>query len=569
MRTSMKNNRQVPLSRRACDACKRRKIKCDGALPSCAFCRISALQCTFEIAPKKRGRKPANNSTSSPASQLESPEPAAPLHLAQASDKLRVSYLLEPGAEAPIKASDSLPLCVIKRAREIKSALLTKLQALVPSTTPLNIVDKCIRLFTQYQFSAAPLCHEPSLWQSANQFFKEPQLEAAAGQDALTSLRAYTLLSALCASIASIHRDAVIGPQTIAVSAAFYTASRETFQLYEDIDLEYPDSSSLSVRSLHSSAIQQLTGKSQLAHRVVGQARLLALDLRLYDEASLASYPPLEAQLLRNNFWHLLTSDHTAAALGTRPYLLHEALFDPGLTVNPYQQEPTPMLDYGRYENSPQLEKQVLDGFYMGCRMRHIAAKLMWALRSKSRDDRYEENDDSSISPVSDLPDMWNEFSHILDDYNPTLPLKDGGNLASSQQAFIRQYQNETLFTQTTQLRIAMHALRMAILRHCIVYKVAGLLGPDWSDESLLVSRVVEGGRDFVSTLIELPVHHLQIMGEPWIEQIRLAGSVLLELSQNQDSDVKEEAGVQLTRLVDVLSRLNSKATDELVFKGV
>lgn len=52
------------------------------------------------------------------------------------------------------------------------------------------------------------------------------------------------------------------------------------------------------------------------------------------------------------------------------------------------------------------------------------------------------------------------------------------------------------------------------------------------------------------------------------IEQIRLAGSVLLELSQNQDGDVKEEAGIQLTRLVDVLSRLNSKATDELVFKG-
>lgn len=53
------------------------------------------------------------------------------------------------------------------------------------------------------------------------------------------------------------------------------------------------------------------------------------------------------------------------------------------------------------------------------------------------------------------------------------------------------------------------------------------------------------------------------------IEQIRLAGSVLLELSQNQDGDIKEEAGIQLTRLVDVLSRLNSKVTDELVFEGV
>ncbi|RSM06852.1 hypothetical protein CEP52_005522 [Fusarium oligoseptatum] len=58
-------------------------------------------------------------------------------------------------------------------------------------------------------------------------------------------------------------------------------------------------------------------------------------------------------------------------------------------------------------------------------------------------------------------------------------------------------------------------------------------------------------------------------MGEPWIEQIRQAGSVLLELSQNQDGAIKEEASIQLTRLFDVLSRLDSKATDELVFKSV
>ncbi|RMJ14214.1 hypothetical protein CDV36_006139 [Fusarium kuroshium] len=195
----------------------------------------------------------------------------------------------------------------------------------------------------------------------------------------------------------------------MAEASAFYTASRETFKLYEDTDLKYPGSSSLSIRTLHSSAIQQLTRKAQLAHRVAGQASLSALDLRPYDETTLSNYPPLEAQLLRINFWHLLTSsDHTAAALGTRPYLLHEALFDPDLTVNPSPQEPAPVLDYGRLENSPHLEKQVLDGFYMGCRMGHIAAKLMWALRSYSReprDDRYED-DGSSVASVSNLPDM-------------------------------------------------------------------------------------------------------------------------------------------------------------------
>ncbi|RSM20692.1 hypothetical protein CDV31_000379 [Fusarium ambrosium] len=122
---------------------------------------------------------------------------------------------------------------------KIKSSLRVKLQALVPS----------------YQFPVVPICHEPSLWQSANQFFKNPELEAAAGQDTLTSLRPYTLLSALCACITSTHRDGVIGPQTMAVASAFYASSRETFKLYEDTDLEYTDSSSLSIRTLHSIVI--------------------------------------------------------------------------------------------------------------------------------------------------------------------------------------------------------------------------------------------------------------------------------------------------------------------------
>ena len=42
--------------RRACDSCHRRKVKCDGRKP-CLNCRQSALICTFNAVPQKKGPK--------------------------------------------------------------------------------------------------------------------------------------------------------------------------------------------------------------------------------------------------------------------------------------------------------------------------------------------------------------------------------------------------------------------------------------------------------------------------------------------------------------------------------
>ncbi|KAI9595250.1 hypothetical protein BDF19DRAFT_342182, partial [Syncephalis fuscata] len=40
---------------RACDACRRRKVRCDGAIPHCSNCRTANVSCTFLDAAKKRG----------------------------------------------------------------------------------------------------------------------------------------------------------------------------------------------------------------------------------------------------------------------------------------------------------------------------------------------------------------------------------------------------------------------------------------------------------------------------------------------------------------------------------
>ncbi|KAI8991578.1 hypothetical protein BDF20DRAFT_790597, partial [Mycotypha africana] len=37
------------------DLCRKKKIKCDGAMPMCGNCQILNLTCTFRDATKKRG----------------------------------------------------------------------------------------------------------------------------------------------------------------------------------------------------------------------------------------------------------------------------------------------------------------------------------------------------------------------------------------------------------------------------------------------------------------------------------------------------------------------------------
>ena len=50
------------------------------------------------------------------------------------------------------------------------------------------------------------------------------------------------------------------------------------------------------------------------------------------------------------------------------------------------------------------------------------------------------------------------------------------------------------------------------------------------------------------------------------VEQIRHVGSILLELSHKAGSEaIKERAGGYLSGLLDVLSRLDSRASDALI----
>ncbi|KAK9701349.1 hypothetical protein K7432_011756 [Basidiobolus ranarum] len=48
---------------RACDVCRKRKVKCDGAIPACSTCVEFGYECTFKYKPKKRGPNPLSGTS--------------------------------------------------------------------------------------------------------------------------------------------------------------------------------------------------------------------------------------------------------------------------------------------------------------------------------------------------------------------------------------------------------------------------------------------------------------------------------------------------------------------------
>ncbi|KAF1353154.1 hypothetical protein BDV97DRAFT_109004 [Delphinella strobiligena] len=71
-------NRQANSVRRACDCCRKRKVKCDGESP-CDPCRKATIRCAYLQPPKKKGPKGLRSAQVLRA--LRDIDEAAPAHL--------------------------------------------------------------------------------------------------------------------------------------------------------------------------------------------------------------------------------------------------------------------------------------------------------------------------------------------------------------------------------------------------------------------------------------------------------------------------------------------------------
>ncbi|KAH6884800.1 hypothetical protein B0T10DRAFT_564230 [Thelonectria olida] len=108
------------------------------------------------------------------------------------------------------------------------------------------------------------------------------------------------------------------------------------------------------------------------------------------------------------------------------------------------------------------------------------------------------------------------------------------------------------------------HCLRLVILQQATETGLTEVLG--LINQSLFLSlKKAEIIQDFVHTMEDIPFIYHQVKGEPSVERIRWVGTILLEMVQNVDDEaIKPRVNLYFTRLLDVLAKLNSKASEEL-----
>ncbi|KAH6879887.1 hypothetical protein B0T10DRAFT_496357 [Thelonectria olida] len=572
------------ISKQACKLCRRRKVKCDG-LPTCRNCCTAKTTCHYSP-PKKRGPKPVKWQDTRPtepplgptyAATDSSGEPESPA-LSIATNAF--SY---PASTSPVANSATVnplferPDTQTQTAARVHLGLLAGLLAATPSETAASIANHCILLYTQYVFGSTPVCHEATLRATVSRFFvplsddADPAVNYARvsrcfaaddERERIGALRSIALLAALCAAVTYVVPESLL-PSKHLTAPLFLRAARETLRIYEDYDLEHPNSSSLGIRLFLSSAMQTATGTRGVAFHILSEAGLIAMRMRLYDESSLEGRGPIEETLLRNAFWQLYVCDKTALVMKDRPVTIHETLFDTGLTLEAHSRNFVPLFGHSGESNSAGIEHRLSEGFHVIRRLWTMAARVIQGMELHSRKafDAFADMQACQES-IAQLSEVYFEMITIANNLPPLVRSLKESSLDSNRES--DQHLLDILQRQRTSYLITLHSIKVMVLISAIQFNTTEVMGLS-AEPLTLAMRQIELAQDFLNILDSVPFIHLQTDGEHCVDKIRIVGSQLLGLAHDAENDaVKAQANQCAMRLIEMFARLDSKASDVL-----
>lgn len=405
-------------------------------------------------------------------------------------------------------STGALPTAGVSRA--IRDGLLQSMSSALSSTLVLDTIHLCIDLYMRYIFPTAPYIHEPTLLASVNRFFADPPdallFCTESEHENVDDMRAFSLLTATCAAVASVMPDSLL-PFRQAIAESCLTASRAMLKAFEDFDIEHPNATSIIIRALHSTALQQTTGKTALAYYVLGQATFLVQTMHLYREEALSGYDETEAQMLRTVFWQLYAADKASVCLGSRPSVLHEFLFDGELTVRPSKEFTVPLMDITSPWHEESLERKLLVGFHFIPRLWSSAASLILDLKAYK-------GGHEDVNFKMRLTQDYMAFVGILDD----LPcwLQASNLISSSEDVVATQGRKTAFWVQRCTIIVIYRCLRLVIMQQCIDSKAWDIMGLNNVAFTLAMAKI---GiiHEFVQTLHDIPFVYLQVKGEPTV----------------------------------------------------
>ncbi|OAA50637.1 Zn(2)-C6 fungal-type DNA-binding domain protein [Metarhizium rileyi] len=613
---------------RACDRCRRRKAKCDfdGAAGTCSHCRDSHIRCTFDLPLAKRGPKskkradssipPESVSTfagrrslhqpplvgrtagSTAAATFKSPSNSSTAASWEPATHLDLGPGLSPTSTrdfASIASPPAVPhgVSAVKRWHNLSRALALRNKALEP------MVEQCFGLFFEYLYPLTPLVHEPSLRDGLSIFTSRsssPALQNARRNgigrvaDTLPALNppawpgispdvgsgpggetlacwhdaTFTLITAVCAEAAFLLPKDLF-PEGETVADLFLQASRDCLKSYLEVDLESPNANSITIRYFHSNCVHA-AGKPKYSWHIFGEATRLAQVMRLYDETSLEGLPHVESELRRRAFWIVYMGDKSAAILNNRPITMHKYSFETGVTTaypTGMANMPTSTATMSDVTEPPDsYSSNLIAGFNANLRLWQAASDLLIQVRLFQDERSLEYGAANPPSQALTEPERqrldslfvqfitcMDDLPHCLHSYTFASVGNAGGPVPEAKQFVV----------QCANLQVSFHCLRMVITQK---FEDIAFFAPGAEQADLRKTEIV---RDMLRVMHEAPFWSLQVNGEPYVEKIRLIGATLLSIiHRNQASPLAARARSDFSVLLDILTRLDSKASDAL-----
>ncbi|KAF6808263.1 hypothetical protein CSOJ01_07676 [Colletotrichum sojae] len=572
------------MSKRACDGCRRRKVKCDAKSPTCSNCSMSELTCEYAVPAKKRGppfKIDKLNDRSRDKSSKDKRVTRATVARQGAIERPVIEVAVDNGPVPVSEAANHVNHPVGKLSKHTSSAfgearveLLSAIGRFLPSNPLDEVLSHCIDLYMQWDFPLGPVVCEPMLRRTVPLVVTilkgESEITGVSGPSRpapdLQTMRAFALVTAACAFVSS-GLPANMFPAGTELAWPFLRASRETLRLYQDRDVEHPDSSSVIVRYFHSNALHAL-GKTRVSWHVMGEALRLVQEMRLYDEASFVGLDWPEAHLRRNAFWHLYIGDKSASILNGVPISLHQICLDGPITT---AFDPDLACDLMDPSRDAAFEDRLRVGFHLCFRLWYAASEMLVDLNVLSRLQQRRYGPDAAQHPPgvddSDLRtcvvQSYFDFMSILHECPDWIRDPPSAAVDAPDDATAR-FRSLCFYNQKANLFVTFHALRLVL-----VSRFAGQGLPDFlgltSDPAMLALRKVEIAGDLVDVVTDLPFEALQANGEPCVEKLRQVGVALLEIMHSvRNEAIAARARTLFGTLLDILARLNSRVSDEL-----
>ncbi|KAI9880714.1 MAG: hypothetical protein M1830_000997 [Pleopsidium flavum] len=278
--------------KRACDACHRRKVRCNGVHP-CRNCSQAALVCTYNAIPQKKGPKGS-----------------------------RAKVISE------LRKHSELALKLQTRLHELECPPLSPTFSRTPGLLSPEMISACIEFFFEHMYPTMPILHRPRLQHMVI--------------DIDNSVETYCLITSLCAFMliqpgVRVPESHVVPGETgtVVSSATGTTLLDEALRVRKGC--EYIESPTLAtvITSFFLFGCYFGLDKHNTAWFHLREATTLAQILGMQDESNYRTGDLVDCSRRRRLYWLLFVTERAYALQRHRPLTLHATIELPTLDEDP------------------------------------------------------------------------------------------------------------------------------------------------------------------------------------------------------------------------------------------